>query len=153
MKFLVLAFIFILANTRPILVTAQSDTVLIGAFNSQDMTMLLNDADLTSSLSNVLNGAILSGANIQSGTYNQATFYYVKAQALRNNKISSMAIMLTLSGSNLYFTSSTGCTMECSPNEPCSGCIQTITVPCVTQTCACSSASGGCTASTTFPNK
>jgi len=126
-------------------------SIEVGFISAGSPTLSLSDSELTSALSGILDGATLSSSEMRTGTYNSNSFYYIRTTATRPvNQISTMSIMLSQQGSILSFSSVSGCTMECQPNTPCSGCTQDILIPCQQQTCSCTSAGGSCTAKTTF---
>ncbi|MFN0013272.1 MAG: hypothetical protein ACKVU2_01875 [Saprospiraceae bacterium] len=119
-------------------------------------TLTMSDAVLSDTLDFVLDGAILQNSNAQAGTDTFGIFYYIKADGIRNGHAnpSQIAVILTVNGNNLEFTSGTGCTMECRPGLHCTACDQTIYEKCKRQTCSCKPANSThtCTASITYPS-
>ncbi|MBV6439850.1 MAG: hypothetical protein EPGJADBJ_01504 [Saprospiraceae bacterium] len=145
-----------LALAQTLFTSIFAQQITVGTISSGVPTLIMTDAQLTDTLSFVLNGATLSNSIILSGTDTLGQYYYIKSAATRPNQSnpSQIAIILSQSGNDLMFitTGGGGCTMECSASLPCSTCDQVIFEKCKRQRCKCTSESGGCNSSITFPD-
>jgi len=147
--------IIILLLSFPSLAHQGVSQITVGVITSGVPSLILSDTQLSDTLAFTLNGATLQNATTVTGTDTLGTFYYIKADGIRSGQAnpSQIAIILEAIGSNLIFSTGTGCTMECISGLPCTRCDQTIYEKCKRQSCSCASQNGGgCTASITFPD-
>lgn len=91
----------------------------------------------------------------------QGNFKAIIAKYRVGDYVTNMVVPLALqrtdnsslkSSEGMYYTMS-GCTMKCTSAWGCSECSQTIHEQCVSQTCSCTSGSGGCSSKITFHNQ
>lgn len=132
-------------------VSVDAQHIQVGTISNGVATLNMDDAALTTTFSSLLNGAILSNAQVKSATDDEGLFYYIAAKGHKDGSLIEVAIILTeINGGALAFDSTTGCSMTCDPGYGCNQCKQVIIARCRSQECGCTSGSGGCSAKTVF---
>lgn len=136
--FTLTSFVSYLTN----IATAQTK---VGHLQNGVPTLNMDDATLSNTFSSILDGAILSDAQIKSSKDELGTFYYVSAKGkTKKGTTANVAIVLEETGGTLVYLVSSGCTMICNSGSNCSSCEHNIIVRCKSQRCTCLQGSGSC---------
>jgi len=100
---------------------------------------------------------VIKNAKLETATDSEGEFQVLKANYEVEDKVVNLFIPLAPIQNNEDGIKSNVarylvlCTMSCTAQKNCSGCIQTIITKCKEQNCTCSAGTSGCDSSITFP--
>ncbi len=137
--------------------TVGQTTVTVGQIQNGSPVLTITTAQFNTAMASAFSGSTFSNLQLLSGTDVNGLFYYLKADELISSTTHHVVIVLEQSGSNINFSSTNGCKMECNWTGSCLGCDQEITEKCKSQRCQCnltdgSGGFGGCSSSISFPD-